>query len=337
MKIVLTGGAGYIGTHTAVVLLQNGNDVITVDNYSNSTEEALRRVMLITGKPLTMYDCDLRDERKLERIFRENGPVDCVIHFAGYKSVGESVTHPIEYYENNIHGTLSLIKCMRTNSVGSLIFSSSATVYGMENLSPCRESMPRGHCINPYGWTKWFSEQIIEDTVKADRNFSAVILRYFNPAGAHESGLIGEEPNGIPNNLMPYITQTAAGKREKLIIFGNDYSTPDGTCRRDFIHVMDLAEAHMKAAEYLMKHDGLEIFNIGTGMPYSVLEVVDMFQTANCVSVPYEFGNRREGDIPECWADVKKADEQLGWKARRSLSDMCVDAWNWQRKNPDSY
>ena len=336
MRILLAGGAGYIGSHTAVELLNAGHEVIIVDDYSNSCPEAIRRVEQITGKQVTSYEADVKDKAALEKIFAEQH-IDCVIHFAGLKAVGESIAKPVLYYRNNIDTTLTLLECMAAHDVKQLVFSSSATVYGESCTMPCVETMPRGCCTNPYGWTKVMMEQILEDTAKAYPAMSVVLLRYFNPVGAHTSGLIGEDPQGIPNNLMPFVTQVAVGKREKLTVFGGDYATPDGTCRRDFIHVMDLANAHLKALEYAASHKGVEIFNVGTGKPYSVLEIIKTFEATNNVKINYEIGPRRAGDIPEVWADAGKAAQLLGWQARYGLADMCQDAWCWQSKNPQGY
>ena len=336
MKVLLVGGAGYIGSHTAVELLNAGHEVIIVDDYSNSCPEAVRRVEHITGKQVLCYEADVKNKEVVGKIFA-NHKLDCVIHFAGLKAVGESIQKPVLYYRNNIDTTLTLLECMAAYGVKQLVFSSSATVYGEGCVMPCIETMPRGCCTNPYGWTKVMMEQILEDTAKAQPEMSVVLLRYFNPVGAHESGLIGEDPQGIPNNLMPYVTQVAVGKREKLTVFGGDYATPDGTCRRDFIHVMDLANAHLKAIEYAASHKGVEIFNVGTGKPYSVLEIIKTFEAANGVKVNYEIGPRRDGDLPEVWADAGKAAELLGWQACFSLADMCRDAWCWQSKNPQGY
>lgn len=336
MKILLAGGAGYIGSHTAVELLQAGHDVVVVDDYSNSCPESLKRVERISGKSVLAYEADVKDKAAMSRIFAEN-KIDCVIHFAGLKAVGESIQKPVLYYRNNIDTTLTLLECMEDSGVRQLVFSSSATVYGESCQMPCKETQRRGCCTNPYGWTKAMMEQILEDTAKAHPEMSIVLLRYFNPVGAHPSGLIGEDPQGIPNNLMPYVTQVAVGKRDKLTVFGSDYATPDGTCRRDFIHVMDLANAHLKAIEYASRHKGVEIFNVGTGKPYSVLEIIKTFEAVNGVQVNYEIGPRRDGDLPEVWADVGKAARLLGWQARFSLADMCRDAWCWQSKNPQGY
>ena len=336
MKILLAGGAGYIGSHTAVELLQAGHEVVIVDDYSNSCPEAIKRVEQITNKKVLCYEADVKNMADMRAIFADN-KIDCVIHFAGLKAVGESIQKPVLYYRNNIDTTLTLLECMAEAGVNNLVFSSSATVYGEACRMPCVETQPRGRCTNPYGWTKVMMEQILEDTAKAIPQMSMVLLRYFNLVGAHPSGLIGEDPQGIPNNLMPYVTQVAVGKREKLTIFGGDYATSDGTCRRDFIHVMDLAAAHLRALEYAVEHKGVEVFNIGTGKPYSVLEIVKTFEEANKVQVNYELGPRRAGDLPEVWADASKASQALHWQARCSLADMCRDAWNWQKNNPQGY
>ena len=286
-KILLAGGAGYIGSHTAVELLESGYDVVIADNFSNSCPESVKRVEQITGKSVKLYEVDIRDAAKLENVFSENS-IDAVIHFAGLKAVGESVEKPVLYYRNNIDTTLSLLECMKKYDVKNIIFSSSATVYGEENPVPYTEEMKRGTCTNPYGWTKVMMEQILEDTAKADSSMSVVLLRYFNPIGAHESGMIGEDPQGIPNNLMPYVAQVAVGRRDHLTIFGDDYPTPDGTCRRDYIHVVDLAKGHVKAVEYVVKNKGVEVFNLGTGTPYSVTEIVTAFEKANDIKIKYE-------------------------------------------------
>ena len=336
MNILLAGGAGYIGSHTTVALIASGHNVIIADNFSNSSSKVIHRVEKITGQKIKLYELDIKDKEKLRRVFGENS-IDCVIHFAGLKAGGESVEQPLMYYRNNIDTTLTLLECMRGFGVKNIVFSSSATVYGEECSMPCMETMKRGVCTNPYGWTKYMMEQILEDVAKAYPEMSVVLLRYFNPVGAHESGLIGENPKGVPNNLMPYLTQVAVGKREKLTVFGGDYATLDGTCRRDFIHVMDLAQAHVKAIEYAAEHKGVEVFNIGTGTPYSVLDIINTFEKVNGVKVNYEIGPRRAGDLPEVWANVDKAANVLHWKANRSLADMCRDAWNWQQKNPNGY
>ncbi len=334
--ILLAGGAGYIGSHTAVELLEAGYDVIVADNYCNSSPIALDRVREITGKSLKAYEFDINDIEKLSEVFREN-KIDAVIHFAGLKAVGESVREPLMYYRNNIDTTLALLECMKEYNVKKIIFSSSATVYGEENPVPYFETMKRGVCTNPYGWTKAMMEQIFEDAAKADENLSVILLRYFNPIGAHKSGLIGEDPQGIPNNLMPYVSQVAVGKRECLTIFGNDYPTADGTCTRDYIHVTDLAIGHVKAINYILKNKCVEIFNLGTGTPYSVAEIVDTFERVNGVKVNHVYGARREGDLAECYANADKAWKVLGWKTERTLEDMCRDSWNWQKNNPNGY
>ena len=335
-RILLAGGAGYIGSHTAVELLCSGYEVIIADNYSNSCPEAVKRVEEITGKKVRAYEVDIKDKEKLEEVFREN-EIDAVIHFAGLKAVGESVEKPVMYYRNNIDTTLSLLECMKKYNVNNIIFSSSATVYGEENPVPYTEEMKRGTCTNPYGWTKVMMEQILEDAAKADENLSVVLLRYFNPIGAHESGRIGEDPQGIPNNLMPYVAQVAVGRREKLTIFGQDYDTPDGTCRRDYIHVVDLAKGHVKAIEYVLENDGVEVFNLGTGTPYSVTEIVTTFEKENDIKINYVYGERRAGDLPESYANADKALRVLGWKTEKTLADMCRDTWNWQKNNPNGY
>lgn len=336
MKVLLAGGAGYIGTHTAVELLNVGHEVIILDNFSNSCPEAVKRVEEISGKKVILYEADIKDSLAVTQVFSENH-IDCVIHLAGLKAVGESIERPVEYYRNNIDTTLTLLECMKTAGVKNIVFSSSATVYGENNAIPYVETMKRGICTNPYGWTKVMMEEIFDDAVKADSELSVILLRYFNPIGAHVSGKIGEDPQGIPNNLMPYVAQVAVGRRNQLTIFGNDYDTPDGTCRRDFIHVMDLANGHLKAIEYAVEHKGIEIFNLGTGEPYSVLDLVNSFEKTTGVKIKYEFGPRRAGDIQDCWADVHKAYNILGWKTERTLEDMCRDTWNWQIHNPDGY
>lgn len=335
MKVLLTGGAGYIGSHTAISLIEAGYDVISVDNYANSSKIALSRVEQITGKQIKAYEADVSDEPKMEKILKTEKP-ECVIHFAGLKAVAESVAKPVEYYRNNINSTLSLVEAMRVAGVKKIVFSSSATVYGEDNKPPFTEEMQKGVCSNPYGWTKWMQEQILSDVASVD-DISVALLRYFNPVGAHESGLIGEDPQGIPNNLVPYISQVAVGKREKLTIFGNDYDTPDGTCLRDYIHVMDLAVGHVKAVEYLEKNEGVSVFNLGTGNSYSVLDVVRTYEEVSGRQISYEIGARRPGDVPGSWADVSKAARTLGWRAERGLLEMCRDAWHWQSNNPEGY
>ena len=334
--ILLAGGAGYIGSHTAVELIGSGYDVIIADNYSNSCPEVVKRVEEITGKSVKAYEVDIKDKEKVEAIFSEN-KIDAVIHFAGLKAVGESVAMPIAYYRNNIDTTLTLLECMEKFGVKNIIFSSSATVYGEENPVPYTEEMKRGTCTNPYGWTKVMMEQILEDAANADKELSVVLLRYFNPIGAHSSGMIGEDPQGIPNNLMPYVAQVAVGRREKLTIFGKDYDTPDGTCRRDYIHVTDLAKGHVKAIDYVFGAKGVEIFNLGTGTPYSVTEIVETFEKVNNMKVNHVYGERRPGDLPESYANADKALKVLGWKTEKTLADMCRDTWNWQKNNPNGY
>ena len=341
MKILVTGGAGYIGSHTLTELLQAGHEAVCLDNLSNSSPRALERVEAVTGKKVPFYRADVRDRAALERVFRAHR-FGCVIHFAGLKAVGESVAKPWEYYENNIGGTLTLTDVMRRSGCKRIIFSSSATVYGDPAEIPITEDCPKGRCTNPYGWTKWMQEEILRDLHTADvKNgdpdpWRVVILRYFNPIGAHPSGLLGEDPNGVPNNLMPYITQVAVGKLEKLHVFGNDYDTPDGTGVRDYIHVMDLARGHAAALKAL-ETGGVEVFNLGTGRGYSVLEVVAAFEAASGVKIPYVLDPRRPGDIAACWADPGKAERVLGWRAERDIADMCRDSWNWQKKNPNGY
>ncbi len=330
MAILLTGGAGFIGSHTAVALLQNGQDVVIADDLSNSSEDVIRRIGIITGKTPKFYRADVAERAAVEQIFAENS-IDAVIHFAGFKAVGESVRKPVAYYRNNLDTTLTVLEVMAVHGCKRFIFSSSATVYGENNPAPYLETMPTGCCSNPYGWTKFMVEQILLDAAVADPEMSVVLLRYFNPIGAHESGLIGEKPNGIPNNLMPYITQVAAGVREKLSVFGNDYPTPDGTGVRDYIHVVDLAKGHLAAYLYSLEHTGAEAVNLGTGQGYSVLDVVHAFERANGVKVPYVIAPRRAGDLASYYADAEKAKRLLGWKAEKSLDDMCRDSWNWQK------
>ena len=335
MNILVTGGAGYIGTHTLVELLNRGHDVVVVDNYVNSHPESLDRVREITGKSFPFYEANVCDEAALDRIFDEN-KVDCVIHFAGLKAVGESCAKPLMYYRNNLDGMLSLISSMRKHDVKRFVFSSSATVYRSDAGMPVDEESPLG-CINPYGWTKFMGEEILRDVAKAEPDWSVVLLRYFNPIGAHESGKIGEDPNGVPNNLMPYITQTALGRLKELHVFGNDYPTPDGTGVRDYIHVVDLAEGHVAAIEYARDHTGCEAFNLGTGEGYSVLDIVNAFERVNHVKVPYEIAPRRAGDPPTVFAKVGKAERLLHWKAKRTLDQMCADSWRWQTQNPHGF
>lgn len=336
MAILVTGGAGYIGSHTVIELQNAGYDVVVMDNLSNSSEVALERVQEITGKPLTFYKADILDREATEEIFSKE-KIEAVIHFAGLKAVGESVQKPWEYYNNNITGTLVLLDVMRKYNVKNIIFSSSATVYGEPEKVPVTEETPKGSCTNPYGWTKSMLEQILTDIQKADPSWNVILLRYFNPIGAHKSGKIGENPNGIPNNLMPYITQVAVGKLPKLGVFGNDYPTPDGTCIRDYIHVLDLATGHVKALERLKKNAGLDIYNLGTGIGYSVLDVIHNFEAATGITIPFEFKPRRAGDIPVNYSNADKAWKELGWKAQYGIKEMCEDSWRWQSSNPNGY
>lgn len=336
MNILLCGGAGYIGSHTAIELDKAGHSVVVVDNLVNSNPESLRRVGKIIGKEIPFYEADVRDAEALDKIFKEN-KIDAVIHFAGLKAVGESVEKPLEYYHNNMTGTFILMDVMRKNGVKNIIFSSSATVYGDPAIIPITEECPKGQCTNPYGQTKSMLEQVMIDVQKADPEWNVVLLRYFNPIGAHQSGTIGENPNGIPNNLMPYITQTAVGKRKELGVFGNDYDTPDGTGVRDYIHVCDLASGHVAALKAIDRKCGLAIYNLGTGHGYSVLDVVKAFIKVNGVDVPYVIKPRRAGDIATCYCDPSKAKAELGWEAKYGIEDMCRDSWNWQKNNPDGY
>ena len=335
MKILVTGGAGFIGSHTLVELLEQGNEVVVMDNFINSKEESLRRVKKITGKDFRFYQADMLDTAALDKIFEEN-EIEAVVHFAGLKAVGESCEQPIRYYTNNITGTLKLIDSMSRHGVKKIVFSSSATVYGQPKEVPIREDFPL-KTSNPYGETKLMTERILSDVVKADPEWSVVILRYFNPIGAHSSGLIGEDPKGIPNNLFPYITQVGSGKLQRLRVFGNDYPTPDGTGVRDYIHVVDLAQAHLKALEYSAKSQGIEYFNIGTGKGYSVLEMVKAYEAITGKTIAYEVVDRRPGDIAECYADPAKAHKVLGWSAKYGIEEMCRDADRWQTMNPEGY
>ncbi len=328
MSVLVTGGAGYIGSHTVVELLDAGYEVVVVDNFSNSSPEALQAIKDITHKGFKFYEVDLLDKENLDKVFEENKDITSVIHFAGLKAVGESVAKPIEYYHNNITGTLMLVDVMRKHNVKKIVFSSSATVYGDPATVPIKESFPKS-ATNPYGQTKLMIEQILEDVYVSDSEWSVVLLRYFNPIGAHESGLIGEKPNGIPNNLMPYINQVAVGKLDHLNVFGNDYNTPDGTGVRDYIHVVDLSKGHLKAIERADKMKGVEAYNLGTGKGYSVLDIVNNFEKATGVKVKYEITARRPGDIAECYADPSKAADVLGWKAEKNLEDMCKDSWRF--------
>lgn len=336
MKVLLSGGAGYIGSHTAIELRSAGHDVVIVDNFSNSKPEVLRRLEKITGAPFAFHCADVCDKAAMDKIFAGEKP-EAIIHFAGYKAVGESVEKPLEYYRNNLDSTMTLLELMRKYGVYNIVFSSSATVYGAPDSVPINESAAVGRCTNPYAWTKYMIEIILKDACKADPSLSAVLLRYFNPIGAHESGLIGEDPQGIPNNLMPYITQVASGRLEKLHIFGNDYDTPDGTGVRDYIHVVDLARGHVCAIKYAAENKGADVINLGTGKGYSVLEMVKTFSEVSGVNIPYEINARRAGDIAECYADPTKAKEKLGWVAEKNLRDMCRDSWRWQKNNPHGY
>ena len=337
MAILVTGGAGFIGSHTCVELLKAGYEIVVVDNYYNSNPKSLERVKELTGKDFKSYECDIRDSEGMDKIFKEN-KIDAVIHFAGLKAVGESCQKPIEYYDNNIGGTLKLCDVMRNNGCKNIVFSSSATVYGMKNVSPLKETMKTGGTTNPYGTTKYMIEIILEDIYKSDNEWNVTLLRYFNPIGAHESGRIGENPSGIPNNLMPYITQVAIGKRPFLSVYGNDYDTPDGTCIRDYIHVVDLADGHVKAVNNILDgKKGVQIFNLGTGKGYSVLDIVKAFSKAYGKELPYKIAPRRPGDLAVCFSDPSKAKEVLGWEAKRGIDDMCRDSWNWQSKNPNGY
>ena len=336
MNILLAGGAGYIGSHTAVELLTAGHDVVIVDNYCNSCAEAVNRVEEVSGKKVVSYEADVKDKVAMAKIFAEN-KIDCVIHFAGLKAVGESVQKPIEYYRNNISGTLDMCDVMRNKGVKNIVFSSSATVYGSPEEMPITEECPKGQCTNPYGWTKSMLEQILSDIYKADNEWNVILLRYFNPIGAHPSGTMGENPNGIPNNLMPYITQVAVGKLKELGVFGNDYDTPDGTGVRDYIHVVDLANGHVKALKKIEENAGLCIYNLGTGHGYSVLDIVKNFEEANGIKIPYSIKPRRPGDIATCYCDPGKAERELGWKAQYGIKEMCADSWRWQKNNPNGY
>ena len=336
MAILVTGGAGFIGSHTVVELQNAGYDVVVLDNLSNSSEKSLERVEKITGKPVKFYKVDILDREGLNEVF-EKEDIDSCIHFAGLKAVGESVVKPWEYYENNIAGTLTLVDVMRKHGVKNIIYSSSATVYGDPAIIPITEECPKGQCTNPYGWTKSMMEQIMTDVQKAKPDWNVILLRYFNPVGAHKSGRIGEDPKGIPNNLMPYISQVAVGKLEKLGVFGDDYDTPDGTGVRDYIHVVDLAIGHVKAIDYIFTNPGLDVINLGTGVGYSVLDMVKAFSKACGKEIPYEIKPRREGDIAMCYADPAKALKVLGWKAEHGLDEMCEDTWRWQSQNPQGY
>lgn len=337
MSVLVTGGAGYIGSHTCIQLLEVGYDVVVVDNLSNSCEESLKRVEKITGKTLKFYCTSILDKANMDAIF-SNEKIEAVIHFAGLKAVAESVEKPLEYYHNNITGTLVLLDVMKKHNCRNMVFSSSATVYGDPAFVPITETCPLNPPTNPYGRTKAMLEQILTDMHTSDNEWSIMLLRYFNPIGAHESGLIGEDPKGIPNNLLPYVTQVAVGKLKVLGVFGNDYHTPDGTCIRDFIHVVDLAAGHIKALSKLLNSDpDVRIYNLGTGTGYSVLDVINAFEKANDIKVNYVYKDRRPGDIPVCYADPSKAEKELGWKAERGITEMCRDAWNWQKNNPNGF
>ena len=334
-NILVTGGAGFIGSHTLVELLERGYGVTVVDNLSNSSEESLRRVQTITGKAVKFYDADIRDRAAMEKIFAEDR-FDAVIHFAGLKAVGESCQKPLEYYDNNLYGTLVLLETMRAHNVKKIVFSSSATVYGTPEKLPLTEDCKVGGTTNPYGTSKFFQEIMLTDLWKADKEWNVILLRYFNPVGAHASGLIGEDPKGIPNNLMPYVAQVASGKLQKINVFGNDYATKDGTGVRDYIHVVDLARGHIAAIEGC-KEAGVHVYNLGTGVGYSVLDMIHAFEKACGRQLPYEICPRRAGDIAACYADSSKAEKELGWKAEFGIEEMCRDQWNWQSKNPNGY
>ena len=333
MNVLVTGGAGYIGSHTCLELLNEGYGVVVLDNLCNSNPKSLDRVKALTGKDLIFYEGDVRDEELLKKIFATHN-IGCVIHFAGLKAVGESVAMPWEYYDNNLNSTLVLTKVMKEVGMKNIIFSSSATVYTADNEMPLKEDSRTGNCTNPYGWTKYMTEQILSGMAHADKEWGVVLLRYFNPIGAHISGRIGEDPRGIPNNLMPYISQVAVGRREKLSVFGNDYDTHDGTGVRDYIHVVDLAKGHVAAVKYVLSNPGCDVFNLGTGTGYSVLDMVKSFEAVNGVAVPYVITERRPGDLATCYADPAKSAEKLGWKAEKNLDDMCRDTWRWQKNNP---
>ena len=336
MKILVTGGAGYIGSHTCVELLENDYEVVILDNLYNSSEKAVNQIETITNKKVTFYKTDLLNKEEMNAIF-EKEKIDAVIHFAGLKAVGESVRKPLEYYQNNITGTLNLIDVMKKHNVKNIIFSSSATVYGNPASIPITEECPKGVCTNPYGWTKWMLEQILSDVYTSDPEWNVMLLRYFNPIGAHESGLIGEDPKGIPNNLLPYVAQVTIGKLECVGVFGNDYDTPDGTGVRDYIHVVDLAKGHVKALEKIKEKAGLKVYNLGTGNGYSVLDVIHAFEKACGHTIPYQIKPRREGDIATCYSKCDKAKEELGWVAQYNLDDMVSSSWKWQTMNPNGY
>lgn len=336
MAVLVTGGAGYIGSHTCVELINAGVDVVIVDNFYNCKKSSISRIRALVDRDFTYYECDIRDRDGMDEIFKKE-KIDSVIHFAGLKAVGESVHKPLEYFDNNVNGTLVLLDVMRNNGCKKIVFSSSATVYGINNISPLTEDMNVGGVTTPYGRTKYMIECILSDLYTSDNDWSVCLLRYFNPIGAHKSGTMGEDPNGIPNNLMPYITQVAIGKREALNVWGNDYDTPDGTGVRDYIHVVDLALGHVKAVEKVEKGSGLFIYNLGTGKGYSVLDVVKAFEKASGVTIPYVIGPRRDGDLATCYSDPAKAYKELGWKAERDIEEMCEDSWRWQSQNPNGY
>ena len=336
MNVLVTGGAGYIGSHTCVEMLNAGYDIVVVDNYSNSSPEALKRVKELTGKDFPIYEADVCDGEAMNALF-DREKIEAVIHFAGYKAVGESVQKPLMYYRNNLDSTMTLLEVMRAHGVKRLVFSSSATVYGMQEKMPLTEDMPIGGCLNPYGWTKCMIEQILFDVAKAESDWTMVLLRYFNPVGAHESGRIGENPNGIPNNLMPRITQAVIGKIPPIQVMGTDYPTPDGTCLRDYIHVVDLAKGHVCAIRYALEHTGAEAVNLGVGRGCSVREIIRAFEEATGEKVPCSDGPRRPGDAPVSYADASKALRLFGWKAEKSIVDMCRDSWRWQKQNPNGY
>ncbi len=336
MKILVTGGTGYIGSHTIVELLNAGHDVVVIDNLSNSNEKSLERVSEITGKKVEFHNIDIRDFDSMDSLVANNR-FDCCIHFAGLKAVGESVQKPLDYYDNNVCGTINLLRVLNKHNCKNIIFSSSACVYGNPKIIPISEQCPKGDCTNPYGQTKNMIEEILMDLQKSDSDWNVVLLRYFNPIGAHQSGRIGEDPNGVPNNLMPYITQVAVGKRPELSVFGDDYDTPDGTGVRDYIHVVDLARGHVCALKAIENKCGIEIFNLGTGHGYSVLDVVHSFERANNIRIPYVIKPRRAGDVPVCYSNADKAEKILGWRAEFDLDDMCRDSWNWQKNNPNGY
>ena len=336
MAVLVTGGAGYIGSHTCVELMNAGIDVVIVDNFYNCKKSSIDRIKALVGRDFPYYECDIREREGLDKIFKTE-KIDSVIHFAGLKAVGESVQKPLEYFDNNISGTLVLLDVMRKNGCKKIVFSSSATVYGTKNISPLTEDMEIGGVTNPYGRTKYMIECILQDLYVSDKDWSICLLRYFNPIGAHKSGTMGEAPNGIPNNLMPYITQVAIGKRDHLSVFGNDYDTPDGTCVRDYIHVVDLALGHVKAVQKVEGEKGVFIYNLGTGKGYSVLDVVNAFKKASGIDIKYEIVARRAGDLAVCYSDPSKAYKELGWKAERDIEEMCEDSWRWQKQNPNGY